>query len=454
MSGHVRLALLYLLCVLPSACWLAWRMPPFQGPDEDNQFLRAVQVAQGGLLAARLPGGVVGGSLPQGAERLAHGFGDLRFQPRVRIGAARLAQAGTVGWGPPAPSGFANTAIYPPVFYLPSAAGILVARASHGGVLAGLRLARLANATCAIAIGALAIGIAGRGRLFLFWLLCLPMSQSLFASCSQDALLIAGAALLASLLSRAGVGPASRPGWALLAAAFGCLGAARAPYLMLALLPAVRAGGHGRIAALIVIAGIVGLGWLLLGAAPVMVPNTAAQQAHFLLGHPWAVPHIAWATLQRHGVRLLVEFIGVLGWLDVTLPRPFAPVALLLLAALLVAEGIGGRRDRLAAATVLLLPACGAAIALALDLDWTPVGDGAVEGLQGRYFIPPAAFIALLLGRHDCRGTGPACCCRAGHSPATRPRSRRCRRTTSSSPADRPRASRRRCGSRVRPAPA
>lgn len=401
-----RLALLYLVFMLPLVLGLSWYVPPFQVADEDNHFLRAVQVAGGGMAALRLPDGTIGGRLPTGAEQLAHGFEDLRFRRRARIDPGRITSAGRVGWGAPGVSSFANTAIYPPLFYAPAAAGILVGRALGANVLASFRLARAGTGLCATALAAAAIGMTASGALLLFWLLSLPMTLCLFASCSQDALVIACAAFAAAWMSRLAQRPRTSVfSWATLALLIGCLGAAKLPYMGLGLLPAMSAwrGGIGiaRAVLLALLSFCVGLSWLVLAARPVIAPTSAGLQMHFLLSHPFVILPIALVTLHLHGFRLVQEFIGVLGWLDIPLPRLFYAGSLLVLCLLLGMEGIVRHYGRVAAVMALILLACCAAVFGALYLDWTPVGGHTVEGLQGRYFIPLALFAAPLLSRRN-----------------------------------------------------
>ena len=106
------LALLYLVLVLPVTAFLGWHNPPFQAADEDSHFLRAMQIAQGGLISTRSPSGLIGGRLPEGAVRLAHDFRDLRFQSHVTLDPGRYHAAGLVPSGQEIEASFANTAIY------------------------------------------------------------------------------------------------------------------------------------------------------------------------------------------------------------------------------------------------------------------------------------------------------------------------------------------------------
>ncbi len=83
------LAVAFVLYGLLATAFLAINMPPFQNPDEPTHFLRAAQVADGGLV------------------------------------------------------GSPNTAIYPPLFYAPSAIGVLAGRVAGMTVVQTLVVSRL-----------------------------------------------------------------------------------------------------------------------------------------------------------------------------------------------------------------------------------------------------------------------------------------------------------------------
>ena len=276
-------------------------------------------------------------------------------------------------------------------------------------MVATLRAVRVVNAVLATVIGTVAIASAAAGAPVLAVLLALPMTLSLFASANQDALLIATAALCASLLTHT---PERRglAGWTCLGLMLGSLAAARMPYLALGALPAVlawrtpaRRGGLLATA----IAAAVAILWLRLGVAslfagtpPAMRPFGAAQLR--LLAHdPGRIVPVAWDTLEAHGVDYLHQIAGVLGWL--TLPIP-TWLWLACGAAALAATAFSTERrvafppGEIMLASLALILASGAVFG-ALYLNWTPVGAARVEGVQGRYFLPILAFIPAVLPR-------------------------------------------------------
>lgn len=409
------LAWLYLALALPLAIRLAVVTPPYQVADEPAHFLRATQIGQGGLVAGHWARAFLGGKLPANAAAASAPFDAVRFTATPAGDGAALRQAARLRWpGARARIFFGNTAIYPPVFYLPAAVTIDAARLLRLRVVATLRAVRIVDAVLATAVGAVAVASAAAGAPVLAVLLALPMTLSLFASANQDALLIATAALCGALLTHA---PARRglAGWTCLGLMLGSLAAARMPYIPLGALPAIlawrSAGRRGGLFAS-ALAAAVALLWLRFGVAslfaetpPELRPFGAAQLR--LLAHdPWRVLPIAFHTVAANGADYGHQIAGVLGWL--TLPIP-GGLYLGCGAAGVAALALSARRlavppAEVALASLTLALATGAVFG-ALYLNWTPVGAARVEGVQGRYFLPILAFLPVALPRGASRIT-------------------------------------------------
>ncbi len=407
---NLVLAVLYLLVAMPLAVRVALVTVPFDMPDEFNHFFRATQIGQGGLVSRSFPGGNAGGALPTaaveivGLDHLVHGPG----HDRITVDA--LAPYRAIRWHRGRELiGFVNTAVYGPFLYTPAALAIDLGRVTGMTVIATLRLARLADAVTATALSTLAILIADAGLPLLPPLLLLPMTLSLFASASQDGLLIAGSALAASVLTRRAAGrPAGWLSWILLGLLLGIIATGRLPYVLFAALPVVvswngPARRRGVVAA--VLAVVVAGGWFLIGVERLGVSTRAGgsllggTEMHWLLRHGSEGLLILWRTLLNWPAEQFREMVGVLGWLDILLPpRVYQLTEYALVGAL--AMTLAGRPDALltralVAATIL---ATVLLIYLAMFLSWTRPGAATIEGLQGRYFIPVALF-GCLLGR-------------------------------------------------------
>jgi uncharacterized membrane protein len=369
------------------------------------------------MLAER-DGGQFGGKLPAATVEVISAFNDISFRPERKVTAERVEAAKAFHWsrGDKVFVDFPNTAIYPPAFYTPAALAIAAMRAKGSSVIDSLIAARIVIALFCIALATLAISLAGAGSYILFAILCLPMTLSLFGSLSQDGPIIATLALVVALCT--GIVGTLRPASRILAAlALGCVAAAKLPYtpliglLLLSPLRPKRADGRTNSVALILLialaAGVLCL-WLAFGAVPLKAPFRVAEgvdpsaQLQLLLDKPGSIFGIASETFFVHGKGYADQFIGVLGWLDTRLPEWSYHTAWGAFA-LAVVLGISGdtfpsgpeRASRRIIALAIFL-ACVGLVFSTLYLVWTPVGNGVVEGVQGRYFLGPALVLALV----------------------------------------------------------
>jgi uncharacterized membrane protein len=399
-----QLPWIFLLFASPLVIFLAIYTPAFQSADEINHFYRANQIAHGGLISSS-----AGGYADSSIAQLYAFMLPIQFHPQEHMSAADVAFERSIHWsGKSIYCEFINTVTGAPTGYVPQALAVLIGQMLGLSVLKTLILARLINGFVAIAICAYALSICRRGRVFMFALLLLPMTLSLFASASQDATLIALACLAFSLVSRQlGEGkPMSRNSTlvVLLSLLVVCLG--RPPYVTLllvlfipGLLPRWRNASPRLVAlALVTLISFATVAWWLIstGAARALAHPHLANgnfdaklQLLNLLHHPSIVAALV-AYIVRHTAEYISGTIGILGWLDTPMPGLYYLAMIVVLAAAAVAEASSGPRSPKGVTPLLLWAACASvACVFAIEyLIWTPVGAVAIYGVQGRYFIP------------------------------------------------------------------
>jgi len=404
-KGDARLVPAFILYALLASLLLALDMPPYGNADEVNHFLRADQISRLGLVGERFAEGRnSGGLVAPGIEASALPFEPLKFHPERKATTAMYVEAGRAHWRePPVWTGFANTSIYPPFLYAPSVVAIWAGKGARLSVIHTLYLARLLTglASCLLIGAALLVcwrcGQTG-AALLIFVLATLPMSLALQNACSQDGLMLGLAALAAALFARerSGAGTGRLGGVAFCLA---LIAMARPPYLPLALAPlAVPAPWRARLGAGAVIAACC-LAWTALAASFAAIDTTAGHGANVraqLTGllDPARDFELVVNTFRVHGGIYLRGFVAGLGWLDVDVPpallaASYAALALAALAAL-------RRPGRAGALLAFLALASAGLIFLVQYLTWTAVGDPAVDGVQGRYFLPVALLLAGL----------------------------------------------------------
>jgi len=410
------MAAAFVLYGLTAAALLALNVPPFQVPDELNHFMRAAQIADGILVGTRVStkgadGALhptVGGLVDPAIDSAAAPFMSLPFHRDRR---AKREDWTQIKWsGTRVPTAFSNTAIYPPFFYLPSALGILFGHAAHLTVVRTLIVSRVLTAVTAVAIGTAAIAAADGAAPWIFTILTLPMSLFLLASASQDALLLACSALAGALLVRGLRWPRSDDAMLLisLTLVLSLVATARPAYEALAVLPLGlpnvplrwRILATAAVTACVTIWSVIVAKMMLSDYAWGSGADSAAQLAR-LIHDPLLAAHVAFATLSQYGAYYRLMFIGWLGWLDTSLPDDYYPVAeaMLAIAAVMATLSMNGKRLPIGSALAVAIGVAASVTGIfaILYLFLTPPGNGVVEGVQGRYFIPLALAGTALL---------------------------------------------------------
>ena len=407
------IAVVFVAYALVAVAILAVNMPPFQNADEPAHFLRAVQLADGHIIGERFSSiaddGTTsessGGQLDTAVSQAFKPFGTLLFHPDVK--ATRDQWAPNVRWSQQtAWIGIPNTVLYPPIFYLPSIAGILYGRDHDLTVVQTLLVSRLLTGVAAAVLGAVAIAFAGDAAIWLFAILTLPMSLALMAACSQDALMLASSALVGAMLLRLFDMTTQSPIRVFVIAALllALLGLARPPYAALGLLLLFAPGVRLRIRILGVGAiFVVVFAWSQLMAATVFINSAGSADADppaqiaLLWADPFRVLSIAVATLSLWKV-YVDSFIGLLGWLDTPLPRLYYHAAWIVLGMAALAAALRQRSGSASYARypviMLTVLVCIAAVFASLYITGTRPGNATVSGVSGRYFLPIALFAA------------------------------------------------------------
>ncbi len=389
--------------------------PPFQAPDEDQHYMKALLLSEGRLLT-EARGGHVGADLPRDAV-------DLRtreFPPEQRgIPYVATPEAVRHAWNTDDErrgeifAEFPNLANYSPSLYLPSAAGIVAAKAVGLPRLGGLYLGRLFDALAALALLILALRLMPFGRLPLLAVAALPTFAEQTGSLSADASINSIGFLGLALSLRLGFEAQKRaPAWPMLAAA-PFLGLAKGVYLPV-LLAGLRWPFDRR--ALIILGGVAGalaafLCWLLYsGSQPALytlisrktgeATTTAplAAQLAVILGDPFFYVRVLTTSVIERTPVYILQIVGRFGWNTILLPLAAYPLAAVMITSAL----LGGGAPKVGVPTRAwwLLLAIGGAILVetALYLTGTPYAADYIQGTQGRYFIPflPLGLLAIM----------------------------------------------------------
>lgn len=407
-------------------------VPPMQGADESNHFLRAYQISEGNLVSdyvGQSQGGIathlqsfdrnVGGELPSGIVAFTfEAFGRIPQhgdQKMTRSDFARL-RAHNAGEGRTA-AAFGNTAAYSPVSYAPQVAAIGVGRLFHASPLMLMYLARLASLAFGVMMLFFILRIMPFGKLPLAVIALLPMTVSQFAIVTADTTAItfgflAVATTLRFAYRKQDVSP---PEVVSLLAIFAVIGFVKPALLPLGLVGLLLLKNQlvRRRKALLMTVGcllatlICGAAWNLLVKDIVIFGfhmsyphNDYAAQLSYILHQPLQYVGVLLNTFLTSNLNYVpTSFIGYFGWADTPMPlmgvvAGFSLVSLATFISSLHENVNLPRPVRWLAATALL----GVTIFTAtyMYLFCNAPKDTFIVGIQGRYFIPALALLPLL----------------------------------------------------------
>ena len=405
--GFHRVFFIWMLFVGFLMCFLT---PPFQVPDEPLQMARAYQIAEGFFISplqsdgmqykriAEVPTGFINDRLRLDLFHREHdySFDDIKYLFSQEIDHADLTIVDV-----------ANTGQYPPLSYLPQAAGIWIARlfeCSAGGIF---YLARMMSVVFGAFCIAFAVKLLPQKKFLITALASMPMFIAEIASSSADAVTYSLCFLIAAYIYRLGMDGSPLTGKQIIFLFLGAvsLGMLKQVYgvILFLFLVLPLAKFRSRRMFFCLFFSIVGvflatsLAWIILssgGHTNIELPvNTGADpvaQIQTVKGDVLLYLNVMFTNI-AHGVFIegwyYYSFVGILGWLTLWFPEKFyyAYAVVLFMGALFGKVQLNiWQRIVIVLAVFLSL----AVIFLNQYLTWTPVGADYVDGVQGRYVIP------------------------------------------------------------------
>lgn len=391
-------------------------IPPFQVADEINHFYRAYQVSEGKIIAEKRDN-VTGGLIPKSLVKSAIIWNEIPFHPDRKTTKKQFEQTFNIYLRKRDSLfvKFANTALYSPIPYLPQAIGIALGKAFYLSPIILMYLGRLTNLLISVYVTFVAIKITPAFKWVFFLLALTPMATFQRSSLSPDSFINSIAALLIAIITGCAFDTnkekITKSDIVVLCLLGILLSLSKQAYFLIPfscfLIPKYKFGTQKKYLAVCLFVSLTSaIAWIcwsfvIKGIYVPIKPDvavSASEQARFVLSHP---VQFAVLVLKDFSVNLdeyLLQFIGVLGWLDTHLPSilVISYSHLLVVIALIDSRPnvIITLRDKLkifaiTSATTFL-------ISLLAYLSWTPVGQETIEGFQGRYFIPIAPLLFLL----------------------------------------------------------
>lgn len=402
--------------------FLAATIPPFQAPDEFEHVKREYMLSRGQIMPHSKNGSPSGGRVDKGLLQYMDYFTPMKGNASRKASSSELSEAAQVRWtGSWSFETTAGSGSYFPLLYAPEAMGFLVGRSTGMTVGHSYRLARyLSVATCMLLLIA-AIRLWPPPPIVLA-LFALPMNLFLLSSAVLDGMALATFVLSMSAFFRViqDRERASQGIFLTMTIGIGLVAACRANALPMLLFPFIAAwySRNRRSAIYAAVAAILVVGWTIYTVGHTVYPAGARNMDNSgrLLGYisnPLSFLTLLFDTVTDTSIVSFYgySFIGILGWFDAPLPLPVYPVlAGMLLATFLATAGVRGMRGYGLAHGAILLAVIGSILLtfLALLVQWTPAGATRIDGVQGRYFMIPAAALGFVFASHAWQRPRPA----------------------------------------------
>jgi len=390
--------------------------PPFQVPDEPAHFFRAIQISDFSLIGKK-DKTVSGGYIPKQVVDMTNDLTNRKnycSQKALFINKINVEKVKKYLHNRDQNKGytfidFRNTVIYPPIVYLPQILGVGVARIVGLPMLWALYLGRLFNLLLYVAIVFYAIKICPVYKYGLLLFALMPMSMAQVSSLSADASTFSFSFLLIAYIINLAFDQDTlvriRHVFFLVAVAI-LLSLSKYAYIFLVglffIIPKNKFSSSAqRIKYFLIIfffAVMASLIWFLSIKniyLPFIAEANPPKQIHFIISNPFQYLKI---ILSAFNFPVLRAFVGKFGWLNVPLPIWFciSYAFILFINALLDSpKKQVSWRQRLVVVVILVVSYC--FLCSIVYLSTAKIGEKIIWGVQGRYFIPFAPLLLLLL---------------------------------------------------------
>lgn len=410
-----RLEKLLLAAICAATLFFAMLTPPFQAPDENQHYMKALLLSEGRVLTD-VRGAMIGADLPRAAIDLHRVDFPTDVPPTVRrFERQRMVDAWAADIGRPGRifAEFPNVASYAPTLYAPGAAGLLLGEAIGLPRLGSFYAGRLVNAATALALLCVALWLMPFGRTAMLAVALLPTFSYQIGSLSPDAVINGVAFAGLALALRIGfIGSSPRRATSLFIAA-PLLALAKGVYLPLIAAglrwPGNRRDGRAFVLIVAMALGVLAfIGWMKYSGGSqalyhIMSRKTGesvltaplADQLAVIVNDPIGFARILFSSVIERAPVYTLQIVGRFGWNAILLPLLAYPLAGVMLVAAMASGsgmrfGIGQRLWWIAVAV-----GTGLLIETAMYLTGTPPAADFIQGTQGRYFLPVMPLLLL-----------------------------------------------------------
>ncbi len=401
----------YLAYTTPLLLLLVFIIPNLQTPDAEAHFLKAYSLSEGHMAIhtenARNSGGYVDANVLEYIRNTVMMRSDRNAKHNQKI----LNNVETLHFSNKRVyAEFPGSSYYIPLIYLPQTFTIKIGKLIDATIHNTYTTARIVNVLMTLAIIVYALKFLSFGREFVWAVLLLPMTLSQISGIGIDGIIYALSLLFLSLFTYA---LDQKNPWK--------LGHIMLSWFVLSLLIATRPSffvfGFLLLAIAIYrksykdffIMGVFAIGvllWTLYALNHVVdhrIPReiTTSEQLQLFVESPSIFFSVLKNTISDPNILIsyFKMFVGVLGWLDTPLPAISYYVAIPFLFLALIASSSSNYSAPFFSTMLLclILIASFIIIIFLLWISWTPLSSSVVIGVQGRYFIPLAFGLGIVL---------------------------------------------------------
>lgn len=387
----------FLILFIPIGLLYLITVPIGRAPDENAHLTRSYGISIGQFITSTSKDGEYGEYIP--ADLAALNGQNQTYNYTIDL------ITNTENDDEKAFAGDSTIAIYNFVNFIPQSLGFLVGRVLNLPVVVTAYLARLFNFICFTILFYFAIKKAPFGKIFFFFIAFLPIVLQEAASLSADCLAISISALLISLslyFAFDKTANLDRKNYIILVTVMFFASFCKIVYLPLCflifLIPTskFKSKKDRLIRTIIPIAIVIVLNliWLKVASRYLIEYNpgvNSGEQISFILTSPFRYLQTIFNTLISDAYNFSYEmFGGSLEWLNLKIGHIY-PILCIIITSILIYKNskLKFKISPLSRALIISVAVIiTGLIFTSLYVQWTPVGNGVVSGIQGRYFLP------------------------------------------------------------------
>lgn len=404
----IALEKLYLIIVLPIGMILLLLFPPSTIPDENSHLLRALEISQGHLISAKKDG-TQGRYFDSNIEKIIFAQ-NYKLVSEVK----NLKKSGKKSF-----YSFSNTSLYAFVCYIPQSMGVLFAKIFDLPFIFYTYFGRLLNFFVFILLSYNAIKFIPYKKMTLFFILLFPMVIQEAVSLSPDALTISMTAFFVSYVMHLKIRKQEikKSEIAILFFSSIVLSLCKIVYLPLCFLVFLISKNCFRtlkrknmiLITIMIVAVIINLLWLSFSSRFLpSVPNlNSSMQLHYILCNIPKYIGVVSKTFFNYYQDYIYSSVGIfLGNFEVQLSKfPIDALLILFIIVLLFDNNEVKKKDKLnlieSSYVFMTIFAIIILINTSLYIQWTPLKNDVVLGIQGRYFIPIYIPLMFLFSKYS-----------------------------------------------------